>query len=261
VLNLYKSNRVENLAHALAQVLKEPMSSLTAPEWIGIPTHGLGVWLSMEISKYLGVFANVYMPFPQTLVEQIYELVLGDQCPDTTRFKRESLTWSIMAILPSFIDLPEFAALKNYLAKDRNGLKLFQLAGRIASIFDQYSLFRYDMVLNWDKTSGKNWGVNPEDQWQPILWKALSDKYGPAYIAAAAKSFFNTLKSPKLDKNKLPHRVSIFCVSSLPPFYVNILVAGLSNILPAHIFVLSPSKEYWAYIRSKRDIIREYNAR
>lgn len=257
MLNIYQSNQMERLVDTLGEILSTPLPSPGAPEWVGVQTQGLGVWLGMAVSRRLGIWANIYKPFPRALIERLFKIVLGGNCPDTTRFEPALLSWSIMRLLPAFLGRPEFGALTAYLADDANGLKRFQLARRIAETFDRYAVYRPEMVLRWESGAADD-TLPPENRWQPLLWRALVESIGSSHVAAAAAAFFATLRNPSFDAPELPRRIAIFGISSLPPLYLNVL-AGLPEEVPVNLFLLNPSKEYWAYIRSRREIIRELN--
>jgi exodeoxyribonuclease V gamma subunit len=68
MLFVYKSNRLESLAGALAEVLREPLPSATMQEWVGVQTQGVGIWLGMEIARRLGVWANIDSPYPRAMI-------------------------------------------------------------------------------------------------------------------------------------------------------------------------------------------------
>jgi exodeoxyribonuclease V gamma subunit len=257
MLNIYQSNQMERLVDTLGEVLSIPLTSPKTPEWVGVQTQGLGVWIGMAVSRRLGIWANVYMPFPRALIERLFKIVLAEKCPDTTRFEPALLTWSIMGLLPGFLDRPEFSALTAYLADDASGLKRFQLARRIAETFDRYAVYRPEMVLRWDSGRGSE-TLPPENRWQPILWKALVETLGPSHVAAAAEAFFAILCNEAFRSAELPRRITLFGISSLPPLYLTLLSA-LPEEISVNLFLLNPSREYWAYIRSRREIIRELN--
>ncbi len=56
-----------------------------------------------------------------------------------------------MRLLPEMLDQPEFSPLKSYLAEPSDLRKRFQLASQIANLFDQYVVFRPELVLGWDQ--------------------------------------------------------------------------------------------------------------
>ncbi|MCH2185529.1 exodeoxyribonuclease V subunit gamma, partial [Myxococcota bacterium] len=49
-----------------------------------------------------------------------------------------------------------------------------------------------------------------------------------------------------------PGRVCLFGLSTLPPLYVSAL-AGLAECMEVHVFVLSPSREYWAGVQTEQE--------
>src|SRR5207249_4555480 len=57
-----------------------------------------------------------------------------------------------------------------------------------------------------------------------------------------------------------PRRVSVFGISTLAPLYLEMLDT-LSTHTELHLFLLSPSAEYWAEIRSQREMLRALSRR
>lgn len=254
MLNIYQSNQMERLVDALSDILGTPLSSPKMPEWVGVQTQGLGTWLGMEMSRRLGIWSNVYKPYPRALIEKLFHIVLGEDCPDTTRFEPALLSWSIMSLLPGLLSLPEFGGLSGYLADDPDGVKRFQLSRRIAETFDRYAVYRPEMVLRWESGAGGE-TILPENRWQPILWRAVVEVLGSTHVAGVAAAFLKTLREDISGFPDLPRRISMFGISSLPPLYLHIL-AGLPESVAVHLFLLNPSREYWAFIRSRKELIR-----
>ncbi len=256
MLHVYKSNRVENLAYALETVLRCPAGSPHDPEWICVQSQGIRIWIGMEMSKRLGIWANVNMPFPRDLIAWLLNTILetGDQTPAKTR--PDNLIFRIMHILPEFLNRPEFVSLQRYLNADNTGVRLYQLSARIAHVFDEYSVYRYDQVLKWESQSGATPDLSAEEQWQPVLWRALFVHQPHLHIAAEAARFFRQFQSGNIQTGRLPSRIILFGISTLPPLYLKILNA-LSGWMDIHLMIPSPSREYWATIRSKQELIRE----
>jgi len=149
MLHLYRSNRLEKLADALAENLKNPLPSPADPEWVGVQTQGIAVWLKMALSKRLGIWANGYHPFPRTLIEKIFSQTLGVDPEDIPTWSPQTLTWTILSLLPSLLSRKDFEPLQRYLSGDGRMIKSYQLARRIAGVFDQYAVYRPDMVQRW----------------------------------------------------------------------------------------------------------------
>jgi exodeoxyribonuclease V gamma subunit len=255
MFSVYKSNHIETLVDTLTEVIRDPPPSPFRREWISIQTQGIGTWLGLELSRQLGILANTLMPFPRALVEEIFKRVLGDRVPDTATFQRERLTWSVLSVLPELLHREEFKPLAGYLETDTTGLKHFQLSQRIAYLFDQYAVYRFDIVQKWERHPEAVDALAPDLRWQPYLWNALVERHGSVHLASAADLFLAALDKGNFDKDQLPTRISLFGISTLPPLYMHILSA-LSRFLPVHLFCLSPTREYWADLRSLKEIGR-----
>src|SRR5215210_3335330 len=145
MLHLYTSNRLENLLGQLAGVLGEPLRSPLESETVVVQSLGMRRWLSLELAERLGVCANVGFPFPQTFIHKIFTAAVPDEKPGA-ELDRTNMTWRIMKLLPPLLSASEFADLRQYLSGDRAELKRFQLAGKIAEVFDQYLIYRPEMI-------------------------------------------------------------------------------------------------------------------
>lgn len=251
---VHRSNRTEKLVAVLAEiVLRRPADPL-ARECIVVQGKGMERWLSMELARRCGVWANPDFPFPRHFIDRALKAVLGEEADTGTAFEPESLMWSVAELLPQLLHRPEFEPIRNYLSDDPRGLKRIQLAERIADTFDHYVVYRPEMVLTWETSKGR------EEDWQETLWRELVSRHGSTHLAARAQKFFRAIQEGASLDHSFPRRVSLFGISTLPPLYVRIFEA-LSRRVKTYLFVLSPSSEYWAEIRSKREIIRELSRR
>jgi exodeoxyribonuclease V gamma subunit len=157
------------------------------------------------------------------------------------------MTWRIMKLLPGLLAKPGFGSLNIYLGETAGDLKSLQLSERIADIFDQYLLFRPEMIFRWEK------GL--ENHWQAGLWRELVKENKETHRAAAGKIFSEAVKETSTRLKGLPERVSVFGISALPRFHMEVL-AGLSCFLQVNLFLMNPSREYWGDIVSDLAIQR-----
>ncbi|TAL39036.1 MAG: exodeoxyribonuclease V subunit gamma [Spirochaetes bacterium] len=245
-LSLYTGNRLEILAGALAQVTRAPCAHPFTPETIIVQSRGMERWLSLELAARNGIFANARFPFPNIAIEDIFSRVIGEPA-DEASFSRESITWKLMRLLPECAPRPGFALVRSYLGKDNDHLKRFQLATRLADVFDQYITFRPDIVTSWEE--------GEDGQWQAELWRALAGTGARSHRAARRALFFERLGASDDAASFLPERVSVFGIPSLPPFHMEVLSA-ISRYVDVRLFVLSPTPEFWADIRSDTEIAR-----
>ena len=238
-LQIFKSNRMEQLLDAAAEQLAiPPAGAVLTPEIIILQSRGMQRWFAIEMAQRFGIWANVAYPFPNRFVADLFKLILPG-LEQGRGYQPEQMRWRLMQLLPKLLDMPEFAALRSYLQGDSPELRLYQLCGQIADLFDQYTLYRGDLLAEWQAGRGEGW--------QPLLWRAL--------IAAVTGEHRETLRQQLLKKLRsseqitaLPERISLFGISTLPPFHMDIF-AALSARMEVNIFILHPCQAYWGDVR------------
>lgn len=249
-MHVHRSNRLEPLVSRLAELCATPGLAPTDQEVIVVQSKGMDRWLSMELSRRLGVFAHASFPFPRKFLEDAFAAVLGAPTETTSSFSPERMVWSIAALLPALKEQPAFTELQRYLAGDTQGVRRIELATRLADVFDHYPVYRPESVLGWDET--------PSTEWQAILWRALverNERHGATHLARRARDAIDAYTKLAEAPAALPKRVSIFGIDSLPPLFVDVF-AALAKHLEVHLFLLNPSRAYWAEIRDQREIAR-----
>lgn len=252
-MHVHRSNRTEALVAILAEVVARPAADAAAPECIVVQGKGMERWLSMQLAQRFGVWANPLFPFPRKLIELAITAVLGPQGQPSACFEPEALMWAVADLLPVHLQRPEFAPIRTYLAEDERGTKRIALAQRIADTFDQYVVYRPQMIIEWERGTNAGAGAGAGTDWQAVLWRALVARHGATHVAARAAAFLTAVAATS--PSGFPARVSLFGISTLPPLHLQLL-AALSTHVEVHLFVLSPSREYWADIQSQRQAIR-----
>lgn len=242
-LRLHTSNRLENLVRRLAESVRRPLRSPFEPEIILVQSQGMARWLKLQLARHHGICSNCRFPFPRAFSYEVFKTVLGS-LPEEEAYEPEVLAWRIMEQVPGFLDQPGFEALKNYLGNEQDGRKLFQLADRIGYVFDQYLVFRPDLIREWE--SGTDHG------WQATLWREISAPFREQHPAALQSSFIEHLNHGTGSIAGLPERIAIFGVSALPPFYLQIF-AALATHIEVSLYLLEPCEQFWGYISSVRE--------
>ncbi|NTW57259.1 MAG: exodeoxyribonuclease V subunit gamma [Chlorobiaceae bacterium] len=246
-LNLYTSNRMEVLADTLAKVLKKPLASVFDQEVIVVQSRGMQRWLSMELAKRFGVWANGRYPFPNAMVQELFEIRFPGK-PDSSLFKPDVMSWRIMRLLPELLQSEPFGTLRRYLSDDSDGLKLFQLSEKIADTFDQYTIYRPEMLSEWEAGQAEP----PGAEWQTVLWRRLTGE-GGMHRGKLKERFCRELGPSSPGVGEFPERITLFGISYLPKFHLDMLstVAGVREV---NLFLLSPTREYWSDILSRKTI-------
>jgi exodeoxyribonuclease V gamma subunit len=249
-LAIYMSNRMEVLAERLSETLRKPCGDVLEPEIVVVQSRGMQRWLSLELARRNGVCANVSFPFPRAFLTDMACRLAPDSDLDTEA-DATRLTLQLMRLLPGFLGRPGFQRLNRYLADDPKRLKLLQLCQRIAFLFDQYRVYRPDLLRHWEAGRVE---TNPDSRWQAHLWRALAT--GPD--AAQRKQWPQVLSEAidgKGSADRIPKRAAIFGISYLPPMYFQ-LISGLSRGMALSLFWMNPSREYWGDIVSERQMHR-----
>lgn len=255
-LKLFVSNKLEKLSNALGElIISAPQNDPFESEIVLIQSRGMERWLSFEIAKHHGVCANIKFIFPNNLFDMIFQETIGEKFKSQS-FSKEVMLWKIMKALPALLDEPGFEYIENYLNdKTSYDVKLYQISKKIASIFDQYQMYRQDMLSLWESNNSTETG---DAKWQKILWNKIINLL-PAEKTPNQTStqFFSKIKNKGTQiKDQLPKRISVFGVTVLPPYSLQIL-KELSNIIDVNLFLLNPCMMFWSDIMTQKRIAKE----
>ena len=309
-IQLFSGNRLEVLAEKLSEVLSVPLADPFTPEVIVVQSSGMEHWLSMQLARFHGICSNMRFPFPSAMIRHLFSLLQAREL-EGSLFAEATMGFRIMGLLPGLSKTAGFEALQSYLQTDPKGVRLFQLSMKLAEMFDNYVMFRHEMIHAWEE--GRP--VMPEEYadtetWQMALWKELSRGHELEHGAALKQRFIKALNevprsklrgienpfnsspltcvlSPRGEDNRvtppqaagyhlnagpdtftpaspgstvgcsvgLPERISLFGISYLPPFYLDVFDA-LAERIEVNFFLLNPCRQYWGDIRSKAEIAR-----
>ncbi|MGE3668289.1 MAG: exodeoxyribonuclease V subunit gamma [Polyangiaceae bacterium] len=261
-LYVYRSNQAEQLVKSLADVLRVPVSDPMRAERVVVQGRGMATWLSQELALALGVFTNGEFLYPRNFVAQIFAETFSR--PDLSSHSREGLFWGLYSSLASLPE--EFAGLEpnadrkalesvlGYLTGGALDLKTQQLAARVTRAFDGYLVFRPELIAAWEagQTGDVPTRLLGPAAWQAALWRRLPEalrKHHLAYLEREFDQRMSELAGLPADvaaaQHQLPERVCLFGLSSLPPLYLR-SVARLADLIDVHLFVLSPSRGWFA---------------
>ena len=245
-LNILSSNRVESLQQILGHRLSEQaLTDPLAQDIIVVPTYAMARWLNLQIAQQKGIAANIEYPLPAAWVWRLAVSIL-DQVPEQDPLQRDHTSWRIFNLLPSMAETQSFAPLRHYLQDDDADINRWQLATRIAEVFERYQLYRPELIRDWAQASGEDW--------QAELWRALISDTGENHRVAVLGKLIERLNS-SLDDSLLPERISLFAVSSLPPLLVQVIHA-LALHTEITLYQHSPTDQYWADLRDRKSLSR-----
>jgi len=245
MLYLHRGNRLEDLVDGFARIAAIPLSSPLAAEVVLVQSNGMARWLSLHLAESHGICSNVRFPYPAAYAWELFR-ALDPQLPEVSDFDPGILAWRIFALLPSLLDDPRYAELASYL-KGGDALARYELARRLADVYDQYLVYRPEWIVDWEQGA--------EQHWQAALWRELTrgGKDHRAELLLAAK---RRLEQETPAPGVLPERLFLFGIAALPQSFVE-LFRVLARHCEVHIFLLDPSEAYWGEIRSDKEIARK----
>lgn len=252
-LHLYQSNRLVCLLELVFGVISVPQLDPFAPELVLVQSKGMGRWLGFQLAKRYGVCANVQFPLPASFLWQLMQRVLGN-LPRQSVFSTEVLTWRIFAWLGDASKTASFGRLQHYLQAG-DEVRRYELAFRIADIFDQYLVYRPDWVARWEQGSClQAGGLVLDEDWQRALWQDLTVGQVDFHRATLVDRLLAGLPQAA-QRGDLPERVTLFAMSSLPPRYMAVF-EQLAQWMDVCFFALNPCQESWGDIRDAAEQAR-----
>jgi len=148
-------NRLEDLRGLAVEWMRlHPLGPLEN-ETILVQSNGIGQWLKLALAEDpenggAGIAAALDVILPARFLWQAYRTVLThtsqheDAVPETSPFDKSRLVWRLLRLLPTLAEQEVFAPLAQFLEVDREQRKHYQLAERLADVFDQYQVYRAD---------------------------------------------------------------------------------------------------------------------
>lgn len=240
-MRVYHSNRLEKLATELAGLLATDPADPLTPERVVVPHQTMGRWLRLELARELGIAANTDFELPAEFAWSI----LRDAVPGLSQargFDPGNLRWHLFELLPQFTRAPEAGEVRQFLA-DGDERKRFELADKLAAIYDRCINFRPDWIRDWER------GAAPH--WQARLWQLLARKVPEQHWVEALEAFRRETASGRRPKS-WPRRACFFNVSALSPSYLQLL-EELGRDIDLHIFQFNPCEEFWGDLHTERE--------
>jgi exodeoxyribonuclease V gamma subunit len=253
-LFLKVSNSLESLAAGLAENLSTLHSGVFDPYYIITQTEGMNNWLKLQLAGHLGITANCRFLKPNEFVNHLYYLLDG---PSMETLSRENLSWLLFKLLgeKEFTKkFPEIAGYYQYSTSGRD-LRRMALAEKVADLFDQYQIYRPEMIQQWSQTPLTS---VPADQWQQYLWASARAGVGDAlpdktivggYILTALK----TASQGRYISRRLP-AVHLFGLSIITAYHIELLFE-LSAHTDVYFHLINPAPSvYWLEDRSEKQL-------
>lgn len=230
-MELLRSNRTENLADALAALIRSAPLGAFESEAIVVQSRGMERWLTLAMASRLGVWSNPSFPFPRAAIECVLEdLALGPS-EQSKAYDPLRLKWTIAELLHE--ETP--SDLRGYLGESVDPDRVLRLSTSLSTVFDGYVVYRPKLLESWTKGEGT--------VWQAELWRRISSRLGPHDLASRIGRGLAELQSKASSKQMGFKRLHLFSLETLPPLFLGFF-AALSRSIPTYLYLLTPTTEY-----------------
>ncbi|QJD95708.1 exodeoxyribonuclease V subunit gamma [Mucilaginibacter robiniae] len=253
-LRLNASNSLEQLAQQLCAELIQQRHHVFQPYYIITQTEGMNNWLKQQLANTLGIAANYRFIKPSELVYELYRLFDG---PYNSGVTPGNYCWLIY----QFLDEPDFRnrfpVIATYYEKVINkDVKRIALAEKVADLFDQYQIYRPEIITEWNSSSLESC---TSDDWQQYLWiKMQNVTEGISPDKTILRQYvLDKLQEPgyqQLLRMKMP-ALHLFGLSVITEYHIALL-SRLGNYITTSFHVLNPAPElYWFEDRTERQLL------
>ena len=238
------SNRLDQLCQLLADKISKSENGVFAKEMIVTQTSGMNAWLKTELAQRNGVLTQFEFQNQDGLFAEIYKLLFGKSM--SNQFDKNK--YVIYGLLDSEAFTAQYTDVALYYHE--NPMRRFDLATKIADLFDQYQLYRPEMIASWDNNNFMT--RNAAEKWQQWLWKKLD-------LQSKGKMKHELLVAIEANKGLIqknfPH-ISLFGISIFTPFHLDFFKA-LAACTTVEVYLCLPT--YTGTF--KNDLLISYGAK
>jgi exodeoxyribonuclease V gamma subunit len=213
-----------------------------AQETIVVPTQGIARWLQQRLASKRGIAASLRLPFVGGFLRRLCDG--DDRAPDP--LAKDELALRLWRLLGEPRAARDFGPAYDYCRDDADGRRRLQLCERLARVFDDYQVYRPDLLERWTRGDDAA-DFGPHAAWQGRLWRALladagfGRAGGPAMPAAIrVREVERRLDADPDAATKLGPRIHVFGASSLPPAFLRLLLA-CARRTTVHLYVPQPA--------------------
>jgi exodeoxyribonuclease V gamma subunit len=249
MLKIVHGNRLEPLAGELMRSLLDLPASPFERESIVVPSLGVARWLQYRIADVQSVCAHMDFSFAAQFVWQTFANVL-EGVPQRSPFDANVMTLRLHGQLGRLPASEVYSPLRSYIERAGERGRI-ELAQRLAQVFDRYLVYRPEWLQSW--AAGSTLGIQPiaTERWQLGLWRRLVEDAGLRELQHPAGAVFDKLQSDIVARTRLPRKIRLFALPTLPPQYVQ-AVTELARYTDVEWYVVNPCRQYWGDLVSER---------
>ncbi len=260
MLTIYRSNKAEWLAEILGQELRLNPPEITEEVNIIVSTWPSSRWLSEKLSIINNINALVKYPFPGTYLKRLVKRIIGIDPDEKDPWEKNQLVWNILELLPELMKEEEAQVIRSWLeTRDKENVQInlnsWDLANNIAETFDDYILYRPEIIKQWlskkTKKNPREISLNKNLLWQEILFNLLYKKINKDPFCIQVEKAIKRLKKDDISKLDYPKNLYVYGLSSLAPLQID-LIQAFSKVINIKIYIISPCNDLWQRCEARR---------
>lgn len=246
MIHTYTSHSLDKLAQRFSDIFQSESFAPLDPVWVVVQNNEIKEWLSLQLASKQGIAGNFRFIFPSEFMWTLYRLKETDT-PQSLPSDLNAMQWALFDLFrkePKLLDL-----IPVYDTDDDSTQKRFQLSSQVADIFDQYQVYRPDMLQAW--LDRKLVSKNKHEKWQSALWKRLNMSWNENENSKSIQSRSGAYSDlinwfvgrDEVLINKLPDRLFVFGLSHLNQPFLEI-VSQFSMFKEVHFLHRNSSHKF-----------------
>lgn len=236
MFNIYQSHSLEELAQYFGEIYEPDNTDPFQPTWVVVQNNEIKEWLSLKLAEENEIAGNFRFIFPSEFLWKLYRLI-DDDIPEVLPSDLNAMQWALFDLLSN---KPELLSQIPYYTPDTDTpIKRVQLCAQLADNFDQYQVYRPQMMEAWLKRRLVT--KHKDEKWQANIWKELNEKWNfdrsTENIPSRSKAFTTLLSciDRGVIKDKLPGQIYLFGLSQASKPFLEIILR-LSGQVHVHYF-------------------------
>lgn len=304
MFTVYHSNDIELLVKLGIHLMKSSGDSLHdpfAPKHFIVQSNGMETYLKQKIAETDGVCARIECQLPWRFIWSLHDSLFPDEYPHEMVYNADNITWILLQAFtegspddpdcfnpespscryPYVADYVYDKAVESDTSSGKrilNRVKCYRLANRLASVYENYLVYRQDWIRSWsgadEDKALKGWleelkmkhhtDFNDKDYlWIASLWLEFiqnnlidelkgkdrihyMDSMKDILLHSSPEDFFARMEKSGRD---IPKDVFVYGISSIAPVVLEFLVL-LGRFINVHFMFTNPCRYYWGDIRA-----------
>lgn len=306
MFTVYHSNDIELLVKLGIHLMKSSDSGSAGkdpftPKHVIVQSNGMETYLKQKIAETEGVCARIECQLPWRFIWSLHDGLFPDEYPHEMVYNADNIAWILLQAFtegspeePDCFNPEKTSCRYPYVAdyiydksagsdtssgtRILNRVKCYRLASRLASVYENYLVYRQDWIRSWSDMNDENalsgWldelkrkhhtDFNDEDyKWIASLWREFiqnnlddelkgkdrihyMDSMKEILLKSTPEEFLARLEKSGRD---IPKDIYVYGISSVAPVVLEFLVL-LGRFINVHFMFTNPCRYYWGDIKA-----------